>query len=323
MSSRRTSSRGSAEPSSPSTPAGSGRRGSGRGAAGEPPCGGRPARRGSFREGESPGRHGKEGKSDAGGGGGGGGGGSGDGGDGAGSAHRSAHGSSRPGSGESGALPPYGSPAPRESDEDRRARIEEECRQAEADAAAATQLAIEVAAYEKGMDAKVQHAKDLGVLVAPVSKARVTLRIFTHRQSVFRSHSFLVGSEQGGLSEKLGRVPILANKTTLEDLRVLIETVCDNNMMRRNPIYQEFLITVQSMPNPYNYSEKDMRQYRFAYFAAPDDKLPTMIPLEEEGTRLVSKSVVNFITDDLLMVARTQLRPDFSLPDPEDAAIGR
>jgi|AntAceMinimDraft_5_1070358.scaffolds.fasta_scaffold179380_2 hypothetical protein len=40
--------------------------------------------------------------------------------------------------------------------------------------------------------------------------------------------------------------------------------------MRRNPIYQEFLVTVLNLPNPYKYSARDLRHYRFAYFASPE-----------------------------------------------------
>jgi len=68
---------------------------------------------------------------------------------------------------------------------------------------------------------------------------------------------------------------------------------------------------------------KELRHYRFAYYADPSDPLPTMIPMEAEAELLAAESVVNFLTDDLILVARNQLRPDFSLPDPEDHAVGR
>jgi hypothetical protein len=181
----------------------------------------------------------------------------------------------------------------------------------------------EETAFEKQMEGAVLVAKDQGILPTPVEKARVSLRVYTHKQSVFRAHSFLVGNEQGGLSEKLGAIPIVRNKTTLEELRQLIETTVDNNMIRRNPLYQEFLATVFTLPNPYRYKDKELRLYRFAYYRSPQDLLPTMIPLEAECELLVSESVVNFLTDDLILVARSQLRPDFSLPDPEDHAIAR
>jgi len=146
--------------------------------------------------------------------------------------------------------------------------------------------------------------------------------------------------------------------------------------MRRNPIYQEFLVTVLNLPNPYKYTAKELRHYRFGYFASPEvnpksraafkhflfqsysklsllsfscfifldlllllsltfthdvffkptslqDKFPTMIPYGAESELLAAESVVNFITDDLIMVPRSQLRPDDSFPSPEDQAIGR
>lgn len=177
--------------------------------------------------------------------------------------------------------------------------------------------------YEARMVEAVQTAKEAGVLPTHHERARVTLRLYTHRQSVFRAHSFLVGNEQGGLSEKLGRIPIQTNKTTLIQLRQLIETTIDNNMVRRNPIYQDFLITVFTLPNPYKYSDKERRHYRFGFYERPDDPYPTLIPEAEENDLLVVNAMSNFITDDLIIVARSQLRPDGRFPDPEDAAIGR
>lgn len=84
----------------------------------------------------------------------------------------------------------------------------ERLKQAEADAA-----------HDKQQNSAVVLAKQLGVLPSPVEKARVSLRIFTHRQSVFRSHSFLVGSETGGLTEKLGRIPIQVSHTSGMELK--------------------------------------------------------------------------------------------------------
>mmetsp|Transcript_77561 Transcript_77561/g.151826 ORF Transcript_77561/g.151826 Transcript_77561/m.151826 type:complete len:167 (-) Transcript_77561:82-582(-) len=141
------------------------------------------------------------------------------------------------------------SPSNEESQEEKYRRENEEALAREA-------AALVESEHEKEMDAAVLQAKELGVLPTPVTRARVTLRLFTHRQSVFRAHSFLVGNEQGGLSERLGNVAIQANRTTLEELRQLIECIVDNNMIRRNPLYQDFLITVSMLPNPYGYSDK-------------------------------------------------------------------
>jgi hypothetical protein len=130
-----------------------------------------------------------------------------------------------------------------ERQEDREARLERE-REAAEEAAAEVALeaaleaaraadleAVMLAAHEVERDAAVARAKDLGILETPLEAARITLRMYTHRQSVFRAHSFLVGNETGGLSEQLGRIPIQTTRTTLEMLRSLIETTVDNNMV--------------------------------------------------------------------------------------------
>lgn len=211
---------------------------------------------------------------------------------------------------------------PNSRQDGRSKRVERKASELELEQALRIKL-LEEAAHAKEMERAVVIAKDTGILPTAVEKARVCLKIYTHKQSVFRAHAFLVGNEQGGLSEKLGAIPIIRNKTTLEELRQLIETTVDNNMIRRNPLYQEFLTTVFSLPNPYQYKDKELRQYRFAYYRSPQDALPTMIPKEAENELLVSECLVNFLTDDLILVARSHLRPDFSLPDPEDHAIGR
>ena len=177
-------------------------------------------------------------------------------------------------------------------------------------------------AHEVQQNSMVSAARESGVLATEPIESRAVLRIYTHSQSVFRQHSFLVGNEQGGLSNKLGRIPIQANLTTLEQLRPMIETVVDNNMIRRNPIYQEFLALTFSLANPYKYSDKELRQYRFGFFREPQDLLPTLIPLDAEESLLVSESIVNTLTDDLILVPQSQIRPDGNMPTPEEHARG-
>ena len=102
---------------------------------------------------------------------------------------------------------------------DREARIAVEAAAAAKAEAERLKQAEADAAHDKQQNSAVVLAKQLGVLPSPVEKARVSLRIFTHRQSVFRSHSFLVGSETGGLTEKLGRIPIQVSHTSGMELK--------------------------------------------------------------------------------------------------------
>ena len=119
--------------------------------------------------------------------------------------------------------------------------------------------------------------------------ARVTIRIFTHPRSVFEQHSFLVGNEQGGLTEQIGVVPIDMNHTTLLMLRQLIEATNDRGMLRRTVLYQELLSVSNSLPNPYGYSGVEKAHYRFGIMASPDESVPTLIPQDLEEELLVSK----------------------------------
>lgn len=134
---------------------------------------------------------------------------------------------------------------PAEREEDRAARLARERVAAEEAALEAVRVAdreaVALAAHEVERDAAVTRAKDLGILETPLEAARITLRMYTHRQSVFRAHSFLVGNESGGLSEQLGRIPIQTTRTTLEMLRSLIETTVDNNMVELVPPFFSLL----------------------------------------------------------------------------------
>ena len=125
-----------------------------------------------------------------------------------------------------------------EPEEDKLARLEREriaAEEAVAEAAREEDVkALAIAEHEKERDTAVAKAMDLGILETPLEAARITLRMYTHRQSVFRAHSFLVGNESGGLSEQLGRIPIQAKRTTLEMLRSLIETTVDNKMVENS-----------------------------------------------------------------------------------------
>jgi len=132
--------------------------------------------------------------------------------------------------------------------------------------------------------------------------ARVTIRIFTHPRSVFEQHSFLVGNEQGGLTEQIGVVPIDLNHTTLTMLRQLIEATNDRGMLRRTVLYQELLSVSNSLPNPYGYSGVEKAHYRFGIMANPDEMVPTLIPQDLEDELLVSKAYPSLVDFDVIII---------------------
>mmetsp|Transcript_71491 Transcript_71491/g.201914 ORF Transcript_71491/g.201914 Transcript_71491/m.201914 type:complete len:163 (-) Transcript_71491:404-892(-) len=143
--------------------------------------------------------------------------------------------------------------------------------------------------------------------------ARVTIRIFTHPRSVFEQHSFLVGNEQGGLTEQIGVVPIDLNHTTLTMLRQLIEATNDRGMLRRTVLYQELLSVSNSLPNPYGYSGVEKAHYRFGIMANPDEMVPTLIPQDLEDELLVSKAYPSLVDFDVIIIPQSQIAPDGSL----------
>lgn len=80
-------------------------------------------------------------------------------------------------------------------------------------------------------------------------------------------------------------IPIDKERTTLEQVREVnhwnhikaiphtlfgcgtitqkFEVVEERNMIRRNPMYQEFMATVSTLPNPYEYNPRELRKYRY------------------------------------------------------------
>mmetsp|Transcript_10319 Transcript_10319/g.12946 ORF Transcript_10319/g.12946 Transcript_10319/m.12946 type:complete len:332 (-) Transcript_10319:239-1234(-) len=92
---------------------------------------------------------------------------------------------------------------------------------------------------------------------------RVNLRIFTHSKSCDKGHSLLVCNDQGGLTDKVGGIRIQDNKTTFQDLRLLIEEVEIGGMRRRTAFYPEILFTMMNAPNPHGYSSSELRHYQF------------------------------------------------------------
>ena len=72
------------------------------------------------------------------------------------------------------------------------------------------------------------------------TRRKVTVRIYTHRVDSRQQHSYIMGSETGGLGARLSEtVEFTAETTTLEELRVNLEVFMDRGMVRRSGIFQE------------------------------------------------------------------------------------
>uniref|UniRef100_A0A7S2STR4 Uncharacterized protein n=1 Tax=Rhizochromulina marina TaxID=1034831 RepID=A0A7S2STR4_9STRA len=140
--------------------------------------------------------------------------------------------------------------------------------------------------------------------------SRLILRIYTRKSSVFEQHSFLVGTEQGGLSNQIGTLPFDEATTTVGSLRERIEVQVDRNMVRRNPIYQEYISVMSYIPNPEGFTSKQLRRYCFGYFKTPEDEVPTIIPVDSEDELLVSEVIEDYLKTDLLLIPQVQVGLD-------------
>lgn len=86
-------------------------------------------------------------------------------------------------------------------------------------------------------------------------------------KSVRDSHSFLVGSDQGGLSARLGSFILETEEEeglTLGGLRLRVQESSQGNMIRRTIMFEEALCTMRFADNPHKYPEDVRCQYRLA-----------------------------------------------------------
>mmetsp|Transcript_1468 Transcript_1468/g.2007 ORF Transcript_1468/g.2007 Transcript_1468/m.2007 type:complete len:161 (+) Transcript_1468:117-599(+) len=139
---------------------------------------------------------------------------------------------------------------------------------------------------------------------------RVNLRIFTHSKSCDKGHSLLVCNDQGGLTDKVGGIRIQDNKTTFQDLRLLIEEVEIGGMRRRTAFYPEILFTMMNAPNPHGYSSSELRHYQFGLVDREDLSLPPTIIPEEDEVKRVAEVIPDLLMDDLIIVPQSQISRD-------------
>ena len=70
---------------------------------------------------------------------------------------------------------------------------------------------------------------------------RVFIRVYTPRSEYTDSHSYVVASYQGGLSPRLGSLSVNITELTLKEARPLIQEISIGGMIKRNPIFNEYL----------------------------------------------------------------------------------
>ena len=146
-----------------------------------------------------------------------------------------------------------------------------------------------------------------------MKKAFINIRIFSHPPTN-NEHSFYVGHEAGGLSERVDTVTINEDHN-FHRMREQIEEQHDGNIMRRRPNYTEFLQFMQRCPNPFGYKAGEVMTYRIGVLKVKDDK--TFFPSandikvikERDETKPICEVVDDLLGSDIVFIPTTQIDP--------------
>lgn len=141
--------------------------------------------------------------------------------------------------------------------------------------------------------------------------------MFSHPNTHTKTHSYYVGHECGGLSERLATVMIDPTISFLQ-LRELIEERERNGVMKRTTFYSEFIRFMQSCPNPLGYQDQEsLTGYRLGLLKVVDDKYMNIAPTAEDITLLcedeesepICQVVDDLLSTDFVLIPKTQIHP--------------
>ena len=115
---------------------------------------------------------------------------------------------------------------------------------------------------------------------------KISIQLFTFEHQCNHSHSFLVASHKGGMTNSFGVYHIDPERTTMTKLRQMIETRKDNGMVRRTLLFSEVLQTLSQSMNWHNYPRDiALFAYQFGHIVREkgENKLvPRVIRIEDE-----------------------------------------
>ena len=162
--------------------------------------------------------------------------------------------------------------------------------------------------YEPPLDI-IELSKD-----APPLKHRLTMRLWRFPVPLSEYHSYIAGSvDLGGLTPRLPvTLPFEPERTTLARLRIPIEVVNVDDMLRRTSLFQELLAVMLELKNPHEYPPARALSYRFGVWPTADYETfdpgttPKIIPRDAEED-LVSKWITDPLAMDLILVPQTQI----------------
>ncbi|KAF4037662.1 hypothetical protein GN244_ATG10400 [Phytophthora infestans] len=143
---------------------------------------------------------------------------------------------------------------------------------------------------------------------------RVKVRVFTFPSDPRKQNSYVVGTIEGGLLPVVGTLNLddkEAATVTFTQLRVRIELVQINDVIRRSIMFQEVLVLVATSSNPHKWPPNAMQTYWFGHFKDESESVPHVIAAADEDCPI--SQYLNMTTSklmgDLILIPPTQLGP--------------
>lgn len=140
---------------------------------------------------------------------------------------------------------------------------------------------------------------------------KLRIRVFTFEADPKEQHSYIVGTNPGGLTCSIGTLNIDIETCTFQQIRPMFELHEDRGMTRRSIIFQEFLQIASTTPNPHDWPVESLQTYWFGYFSTEEQKIPTLIEAASESQLLsdfINMKTMNK-TGDLIAIPQSQVGP--------------
>mmetsp|Transcript_41741 Transcript_41741/g.50014 ORF Transcript_41741/g.50014 Transcript_41741/m.50014 type:complete len:164 (+) Transcript_41741:135-626(+) len=128
---------------------------------------------------------------------------------------------------------------------------------------------------------------------------RLWIRTYTGSNGNETSHSFYVGNDQGGLSERIASF-LIHEYTTFTDIRQMIEVTCDKGMYRRSALFSEIRHVMSTSPNPHEYPQSMANKYVFGSMKGLADSNENSLMSENHVPLVISEDVEDEPIIDIL-----------------------
>jgi hypothetical protein len=135
------------------------------------------------------------------------------------------------------------------------------------------------------------------------------VRVYGLKFDSSASHSYLVDDIPTDTSAPIGEFHIDIRKTTLTQIRPMIQYDRRGHMDRRSMMFQEALFLMRRMPNYFSRPANDWNRYRLGFVNKQTLDL-RLIPEEDEGKPIADLiGATDYFLVDLAIVPVTQIPP--------------